>query len=145
VLQVIEEQPRSADAQGSIDSSRFMQCRFPAAHYEWLRFRAFYGRTSMNSIVLEAIEELRAASPDAAGYVPLNMKLAVAKPDSVKFNVHLSDAMYEWLRTKAFNSRGSINQLLIRALTDHRARVEGSSPGRAVLSAVMSKEKQAQH
>ena len=34
-----------------------MQCRLPMEQYEWLRYGAFINRVSMNSIVLEAIDE----------------------------------------------------------------------------------------
>ncbi len=95
-----------------------MQCRLPAAQYEWLRYRAFVDRCSMNSMVLKAIRALHDASDDAT--TPLVLKQTAATVGSVKFNVHLTDELYEWLRTKAFNSRGSINQLLIKALVDYR-------------------------
>jgi hypothetical protein len=117
VLQMIETQHLVA-APTAMDGARFMQCRLPAAQYEWLRYRAFVDRCSMNSMVLMAIRALREASPDIA--VPLTLKQTSAVTGSVKFNVHLADELYEWLRTKAFNSRGSINQLLIKALIDYR-------------------------
>jgi len=120
VLQIVEERPLVAEEQASMEGTRFMQCRFPVAHYEWLRYRAFVERTSMNSIVLEAIAALRSMSPDVA--TGLSLKVISGKLGSVKFNVHLTDELYEWLRTKAFNSRGSINQLLIRALSEVRDR-----------------------
>jgi hypothetical protein len=121
MYQLIDEPTRMAEVQ-TTESTRFMQCRFPVAHYEWLRYRAFYDRTSMNSIVLDAIDRLRTSSPDVTG--ALQLRMSAARLGSVKFNVHLPEATYEWLRTKAFNSRGSINQLLIKALGDHRARAE---------------------
>jgi hypothetical protein len=138
VLQMIDEHQQTADAICTLDGARFVQCRFPVAHYEWLRYRAFFDRSSMNSIVLEAITEMQAGSPDVT--TPLALRVAATKPGSVKFNVHLSDEMYEWLRTKAFNSRGSINQLLIKALSEYRMRDSRSSFDRVPLkvSAVRS-------
>jgi len=117
VLQIMETQ-RNVAAPTAMDGARFMQCRLPAAQYEWLRYRAFVDRCSMNSMVLTAIRALREASPDVA--MPLVLKQTTVTAGSVKFNVHLTDELYEWLRTKAFNSRGSINQLLIKALIDYR-------------------------
>lgn len=105
-------------------SPRFMQCRLPVALYEWLRLRAFVGRTSMNSIVLQAIQELQAEVPEVD--TPMSLPVIQGTSDGVKFNVRLSAATYEWLRTKAFNSRGSINQLLIAALEGHRQRKDTS-------------------
>jgi len=72
----------------------------------------------MNSMVLTAIRALRDVSPDVT--TPIALRQAGAMTGSVKFNVHLTDELYEWLRTKAFNCRGSINQLLIKALVDFR-------------------------
>jgi len=118
VLQMMIDTPRVVAAPTAMDGARFMQCRLPAAQYEWLRYRAFVDRCSMNSMVLTAIRALHDASPDVT--MPLTLKLTSATTGSVKFNVHLTDELYEWLRTKAFNSRGSINQLLIRALVDFR-------------------------
>ena len=102
-----------------------MQCRLPVALYEWLRLRAFVGRTSMNSIVLQAIVELQAESPDME--IPLSLPVIQGTSGGVKFNIRLSEDTYEWLRTKAFISRGSINQILISALEAHRRRKEAAS------------------
>ncbi len=117
MLQMIDRQKVVA-APAAMDGTRFMQCRLPAAQYEWLRYRAFVDRRSMNSMVLAAIRALREMSPDVT--TPLALKPTGAAAGSVKFNVHLTDEMYEWLRTKAFNCRGSINQMLIKALVDYR-------------------------
>jgi predicted HicB family RNase H-like nuclease len=116
VAQNPEQQPQG--------NPRFMQCRLPVALYEWLRLRAFINRTSMNSIVLQAIQELQAEVPDVE--TPMSLPVIQGTSDGVKFNVRLSEATYEWLRTKAFNSRGSINQLLIAALEGHRQRKDTS-------------------
>jgi hypothetical protein len=123
VLQMVKD-PRTADLPTSHERSKFMQCRLPAAQYEWLRYRAFVDRRSMNSMVLGAIAALRDVSPDVA--VPLPLTLSTPGAGSVKFNVHLSEQIYEWLRTKAFTSRGSINQLLINSLHEYRAQLEQS-------------------
>jgi predicted HicB family RNase H-like nuclease len=120
MLHMIRELPRDAEQIRKQDAARFTQCRLPVPHYEWLRYRAFNQRTSMNQIVLEALESLRKQSADVA--TPLALPVTHGTSGGVKFNVHLSDQMYEWLRTKAFNSRGSINQLLIAAITDYRLR-----------------------
>jgi len=125
MLQMIHESPRHAVPASEQDGTRFMQCRLPVAHYEWLRYRAFHERTSMNSIVLEAIDALRHESADVT--TPLALPVTPGTSGGVKFNVRLSDKLYEWLRTKAFNSRGSINQLLIAALAGYRLRDESRS------------------
>ena len=111
------------DEQAPIAGTRFMQCRLPVALYEWLRLCAFVGRSSMNSIVLKAIEDLQSESPDVDA--PLPLLVTQGTSGGVKFNVRLSEPVYEWLRTKAFKSRGSINQLLIAALETHRTRQDG--------------------
>jgi hypothetical protein len=118
ILQMIEDSP-TTEAPRRADGARFIQCRLPAAHYEWLRYRAFVDRCSMNSILLEAVTALQEASPDVTVSLPLTAAPTTA--GSVKFNVHLAGFLYEWLRTKAFNSRGSINQVLIQALVECRA------------------------
>jgi hypothetical protein len=123
MLQMIEDSP-TTEAPRKADGARFIQCRLPAVHYEWLRYRAFVDRCSMNSILLEALAAQEAASPDVTVSLPLTAAPATA--GSVKFNVHLSDSLYEWLRNKAFNSRGSINQVLILALVEYRAREDRS-------------------
>ena len=102
-----------------------MQCRLPVALYEWLRLRAFVGRSSMNSIVLQAIQELQVDVPDVEA--PMTLPVIQGTSGGVKFNVRLTDTVYEWLRTKAFVSRGSINQLLIIALADYRQRHDGGA------------------
>ncbi|MDB5076102.1 MAG: hypothetical protein JWO42_2281 [Chloroflexi bacterium] len=124
MLHMIKELPRNAEPTRKHDTARFTQCRLPVPHYEWLRYRAFNERTSMNHIVLQALESLRKQSTDVA--TPLALPVTPGTSGGVKFNVHLSDQMYEWLRTKAFNSRGSINQLLIAAIADYRLRQEGT-------------------
>jgi predicted HicB family RNase H-like nuclease len=121
---MIKELPRNSEPTRKHDTARFTQCRLPVPHYEWLRYRAFNERTSMNHIVLQALESLRKQSTDVA--TPLALPVTPGTSGGVKFNVHLSDQMYEWLRTKAFNSRGSINQLLIAAIADYRLRQEGT-------------------
>jgi len=122
MLQMVRETAHTSDAldqpPSMLGPTRFMQCRLPVALYEWLRLSAFVERTSMNSIVLKAIEELQAASPEMD--LPLGLKETAGTSGGVKFNVRLTEAVYEWLRTKAFKSRGSINQLLIAALEAHR-------------------------
>jgi hypothetical protein len=114
-----------ADQQAQIGNTRFMQCHLPVALYEWLRLSAFVGRTTMNSILLQAITELQTASPDEA--TPVDLPGTSGASSGVQFNVRLSDAVYEWLRTKAFRSHGSINRLLITALNSHRLRQDGGS------------------
>lgn len=122
---MMRDMAQNPDQHPQITGTRFMQCRLPVAHYEWLRYRAFLNRTSMNSIVLQAIAELQESAPDVEA--PMTMPVTSGTSGGVKFNVRLSEATYEWLRTKAFNSRGSINQLLIAALADHRQKLDGSS------------------
>jgi predicted HicB family RNase H-like nuclease len=122
---MLRETPRQGGPPADQDSTRFMQCRLPVAHYEWLRYRAFNERTSMNSIVLEAIDSMRRQSLDLT--TPLALPVTAGTSGGVKFNVRLSENVYEWLRTKAFNSRGSINQLLIAALAEYRLRDETRS------------------
>lgn len=97
---------------------RFIQSRLPTSIYEWLRLRGFLLRQSMNSIVLEAAGEYRAAI-DAGRIVP--SKDSGAEPDTVvKYNVRVEDELYEWLRTTAFYARVSINSLLVAALVLYR-------------------------
>ena len=121
MLQMIRDSAQSQDQQPR-NGTRFMQCRLPVASYEWLRLRAFVNRTSMNSIVLEAIAGLQRETPDLD--TPLTLPMISGTSAGIKFNVRLEGATYEWLRTKAFTSRGSINQLLIAALDLYRQRVE---------------------
>jgi hypothetical protein len=121
VLQMVRDMTYGGEFQVHVEgNARFMQCRLPMEQYEWLRYGAFINRVSMNSIVLEAIGELQAevktkakaavaAAPNGAG--SLGFK---------KFNVRLSEEMYEWLRTVAFECRSSINQLLIGAIASYR-------------------------
>ena len=123
---MIRENGEPAD-QSQVAGTRFMQCRLPVALYEWLRLRAFVGRTSMNSIVLDAIEEMKAASEAAPPPPPAPREKQGGTSAGIKFNVRLTEATYEWLRTRAFHSRGSINQLLIGALDGYRLRQEASS------------------
>jgi len=120
-LQVLREAVQPPER---TQAARFMQCRLPVALYEWLRLRAFVGRSSMNSIVLQAIQELQADAPNVDA--PMALPTIQGTSGGVKFNVRLGEDAYEWLRTKAFNSRGSINQLLIAALEAHRRRKEAS-------------------
>lgn len=98
---------------------RFIQSRLPAEMYEWLRLRGFLLRQSMNSIVLEATEEYRAAVD--AGQVTPNREAASEHTAVVKYNVRVEDDLYEWLRTTAFYARLSINTLLIAAITRFKA------------------------
>jgi predicted HicB family RNase H-like nuclease len=122
---MIREMTQNPDQQQQqTGGTRFMQCRLPVALYEWLRLRAFVGRTSMNSIVLQAIQELQADVPDVEA--PMALPVIQGTSGGVKFNVRLSELTYEWLRTKAFNSRGSINQLLVAALEAYRQRKENN-------------------
>lgn len=123
MFQMIREAAQNPD-QPAVGGTRFMQCRLPVALYEWLRLRAFVNRTSMNSIVLQAIAEMQGETPEVD--TPLALPVIEGTSGGVKFNVRLSDNLYEWLRTKAFNSRGSINQLLIAALQSHRQRKEAN-------------------
>ena len=121
MLQMVREAVYSSEPQVQVTNARFMQCRLPAEQYEWLRYRAFVNRTSMNSIVLEAIAELQAESNNPNG--SLTLMVTPGTSGGVKFNVRLSEETYEWLRTAAFNCRGSINQLLIGALATYRRRL----------------------
>ena len=125
VLHMVRESAEAVSQveQAQMAGTRFMQCRLPVALYEWLRLCAFVGRTSMNSIVLQAITELQSESPDVDA--PLPLLVTQGTSGGVKFNVRLNESVYEWLRTKAFKSRGSINQLLIAALETHRKRQDG--------------------
>src|SRR5690348_13048477 len=100
---MIRDMAQGPDQQPQPGGTRFMQCRLPVALYEWLRLRAFVGRTSMNSIVLQAIQELQADTPEVD--TALALPVIQGTSGGVKFNVRLSEAVYEWLRTKAFNSR----------------------------------------
>jgi len=120
VLQMVREAAYGVEPQAHLASSaRFMQCRLPAEQYEWLRYRAFINRASMNSIVLEAITDLQTESKTS---VPLTLLVTPGTSGGVKFNVRLSEETYEWLRTVAFDCRSSINQLLIGALANYRKR-----------------------
>ncbi|HVA88501.1 MAG TPA: hypothetical protein VNL71_01530 [Chloroflexota bacterium] len=120
MLQMVREAAFDAEPQARpVSNARFMQCRLPAEQYEWLRYRAFINRTSMNSIVLEAITDLQT---EAKTNVPLTLLVTPGTSGGVKFNVRLSEETYEWLRTVAFDCRGSINQLLIGALAAYRKR-----------------------
>src|SRR5579871_3441020 len=103
-----------AEQQAELGALKFMQCRLPVTLYEWLRLKAFVRRISMNSIVLQAITEMQAAWPDVDS--PASVPVTQGTSGGVKFNVRVSETRYEWLRTKAFYSHGSINQLLITAL-----------------------------
>lgn len=125
MLQMMRDVAPNAEQQTHIGGTRFMQCRLPVAHYEWLRYRAFLNRTSMNSIVLLAIAEMQEENPDIEAPMPLAVTTGTS--GGVKFNVRLSESTYEWLRTKAFTSRGSINQLLIAALANYRQRQDGGA------------------
>lgn len=117
---MVREAAYSAELQVRTESNaRFMQCRLPAEQYEWLRYRAFINRTSMNSIVLEAISDLQTESKTS---VPLTLLVTPGTSGGVKFNVRLTEETYEWLRTVAFDCRSSINQLLIGALANYRKR-----------------------
>jgi predicted HicB family RNase H-like nuclease len=135
VFQMINEVPQPAASHAAMEGIRFMQCRLPTAQYEWLRSRAFHQSASMNSIVLQAIESLQETAGDTAGPLELpsapgasgSMSVNNGRSGGVKFNVRLSNEMYEWLRAKAFHSRASINQLTIAALADLRLREEGLS------------------
>lgn len=118
VLHMMRDMAQGPEQQPQLSGTRFMQCRLPVALYEWLRLRAFVNRTSMNSIVLLAIQDLQAVVPDVEA--PMTLPVIQGTSGGVKFNVRLNEAVYEWLRTKAFNSRGSINQLLIAALEAYR-------------------------
>jgi predicted HicB family RNase H-like nuclease len=120
VLQMVRDMSYGGELQVHVEgNARFMQCRLPMEQYEWLRYGAFINRVSMNSIVLEAIDELRAE-------IKTKAKAAQATPGTgnslefKKFNVRLSEETYEWLRTAAFECRSSINQLLISAITSYR-------------------------
>lgn len=120
MLQMVREAAYSTEPrEQAAHTARFMQCRLPAEQYEWLRYRAFINRTSMNSIVLEAIADLRT---EAKSNVPFTLMVTPGTSGGVKFNVRLNDETYEWLRTVAFDCRGSINQLLIGALAAYRRR-----------------------
>jgi predicted HicB family RNase H-like nuclease len=125
VLQMMRDVAQNAEQQAPLTGTRFMQCRLPVAHYEWLRYRAFLNRTSMNSIVLQAITEMQEENPDVETPIPLAVTSGTS--GGVKFNVRLSESTYEWLRTKAFISRGSINQLLIAALATYRQRQDANA------------------
>ena len=96
---------------------RFIQARLPTELYEWLRLRGFLLRRSMNSIVLDAIDEYRAAM-DAGEVAP--SKAVVVREETIKYNVRVDDALYEWLRTHAFYARLSINVLFVSALVHYR-------------------------
>jgi hypothetical protein len=122
---MMRDMAQNPDQQPHVGGTRFMQCRLPVAHYEWLRYRAFLNRTSMNSIVLQAIAELQEENADVD--TPMTLAVTSGTSGGVKFNVRLGESTYEWLRTKAFISRGSINQLLIAALTNHRQRQDGGA------------------
>jgi|SRR5579871_4932241 len=125
VLHMMRDAEHMGEGQPRLAGTRFMQCRLPVAHYEWLRYRAFLNRTSMNSIVLQAVADLQEEHPDVEE--PMSLKVTGGTSGGVKFNVRLTDTVYEWLRTKAFVSRGSINQLLIIALADYRQRHDGGA------------------
>jgi len=127
VLQSVYEMARPEASSPAMDGIRFIQCRLPVDQYEWLRYRAFRQRSSMNSIVLRAVGSLQETSDDAATPLALaagSHALSGAKSAGVKFNVRLPDDTYEWLRAKAFYSRGSINQLMIMAIARLSARAE---------------------
>lgn len=124
MLQMMRDVAQNAEQEPHAGATRFMQCRLPVAHYEWLRYRAFLNRTSMNSIVLKAIAEMQEENPDVEAAMPLAVTAGTS--GGVKFNVRLAESVYEWLRTKAFTSRGSINQLLIAALASYRQRQDGA-------------------
>src|SRR5579871_4002989 len=102
VLHMMRDAEHMGEGQPRIGGTRFMQCRLPVAHYEWLRYRAFLNRTSMNSIVLLAIAELQEENPDIEA--PMSLAVTSGTSGGVKFNVRLSESTYEWLRTKAFTS-----------------------------------------
>lgn len=97
---------------------RFIQSRLPTELYEWLRLRGFLLRRSMNSIVLEAIDEYRAAI--GAGTTAPS-KDGGAREETIKYNVRVDDELYEWLRTHAFYARLSINVLFVSALVHYCA------------------------
>ena len=96
---------------------RFIQSRLPTELYEWLRLRGFLLRRSMNSIVLDAIDEYRIAV--AANEVAPS-KDGVAREETIKYNVRVDDDLYEWLRTNAFYARLSINIIFVAALIRYR-------------------------
>lgn len=98
---------------------RFIQSRLPSEMYEWLRLRGFLLRQSMNSIVLEAVAEYRAAV-ESGNATPA--KENAGDDTVVKYNVRVEDDLYEWLRTTAFYARLSINTLLVAALARFRER-----------------------
>ncbi len=104
---------------------RFIQSRLPSATYEWLRLRGFLLRQSMNSIVLEAAAEYRAAV-EAGEVTPA--KESAGDDTVVKYNVRVEEDLYEWLRTTAFYSRLSINTLLVAALARFRQRHGENDP-----------------
>ncbi len=107
-------QPDDHAADSSSAASRFIQCRIPAALYEWMRRQGFLARRSMNSIALAAVAAYR-AEVEAARIAP--ERGAPARGETVTYNVRVGDALHEWLRTTAFYARTSINALVVAALT----------------------------
>ncbi len=93
--------------------SRFIQCRIPAALYEWMRLQGFLTRRSMNSIALGTVVAYR-AEVEAGRIVP--ERGAPEHGEVVKYNVRVDDELHEWLRTTAFYARTSINALGVAAL-----------------------------
>ncbi len=107
-------------------AAHFIQCRIPSALYEWLRLEGFRARRSMTSIILASVMAYHAEA-EAGRIVP--QRGAPACGEIVKFNLRIDDALYEWLRTTAFDARAPINDLIIAALArSHAAHPDAGAP-----------------
>jgi len=94
--------------------SRFIQCRAPAALYEWMRLPG----DSIDSIVLGAVAAYR-IELDARGGAPRHA-MRDGGPQ-VTYNVRLDTTTYAWLRTTAAHAGASINALVGAALIQAQA------------------------
>jgi len=113
-------------AAGEGSRAHVLQCRLPTDLYEWLRLQAFQTRRTMNSIVLAAVRAYRAEME--AGRTMLEGRGAGGGATTT-YNVRLDDDRYEWLRTTAFDTRTSINALVVAALVLQRHLIQKRPSG----------------
>ncbi len=124
-------QPVDQAASAEPAPSRFIQCRIPAALYEWMRLQAFLTRRSMNNIALAAVTAYR-TEVEAGRIAP--ERGAPERGEIVKYNLRVGDDLHEWLRTTAFYARTSINALGVAALARAHA-AQAASPASSAVAA----------
>lgn len=117
--------PAHDAAVGDGACTHVLQCRLPPHLYEWLRLQSFQTRRPMNSIVLAAVRTYRVERE--AGRTTWEGWVAEGGA-TAPYNVRLDDDRYEWLRTTAFDTRTSINALVVTALVRaHADHAEGAA------------------